>query len=262
MDYLKHWSLHSNPFGRCAEVGFFAGTPQREVIARFHCLVSGAMVGGLLMAEDGCGQTSLLRHLSQSTGFGDTAVQMIMTAGQVDSPDVPWQRIAHQLRLQTTPSKVPGKVIDQIRSLGRQGVRTVWMIDDCDRQTAEVAGELIRRESDLTIVLGVNGESARDCCLALGQVPLRMELPPFSLEDSCRYVRWAMESVVAGGRASEHSLPFTDTALVRLHELGEGRIGWIGRVAELALMIGSAHQLQKIDVALLESVQSELVRAA
>lgn len=263
MDYLNHWSLETNPFGRRGIQPFFMGTPQREAIARLHCLVSGGLVSGLLMAMPGCGLTSLLQHVSLSTGFGDTAVQMILTDGRADNRDDVWARIADQLRIQVpSNADLESKVSDTIRSLSRQGVRTIWLIDQCEETSASTARQLVNQDRHFSVVMGVEPEQAQASCLAFGQCPLRIELTPLSLEDSIRFIDWSMQTSRRAGISQHEPAVFSDTALVRLHELGEGRMGLIGRVAELALIIGAAHQLKQINADLLESVQGELVRAA
>ncbi len=263
MDYLNHWSLESNPFGRREASPFFVGTPQRETIARLHCLISGGLISGLLVAQSGCGMTTLLQHVSLSAGFGDTAVQMILTGGRPGDRDEVWAQIAGQLRIHVGSVKeLETKVTESIRSLSRQGVSTIWLIDDCDEISASVARTLVQQDRHFSVVLGVTPSQAQVACLAIGQCPLRMDLTPLSLEDSIRFVQSSLRQAMRVVAARNESAVFSDAALVRLHELGEGRMGWIGRVAELALMIGAAHGIEQIDVDLLESVQAELVRAA
>ncbi|MEM9645572.1 MAG: hypothetical protein AAF989_11325, partial [Planctomycetota bacterium] len=238
---------------------FFAGTPQREAIARLHYLVAGGLDAGVMISETGCGLTTLLQHVSQSTGFGDTAIQTILTRGKVQTAEEVWTQLANQLRL-PSQQNASSAVIHQCRALSRQLVRPVWFMDDCTETSASVARTLIESDAQLTVVLGTSIETAREACLQIGQCPLRIDLPPLSLEDSIRFTDWSLRLV----RLPESKPPayFTDTALVRLHELSEGRMGWIGRIAELSLMIAAAHQMRHVDVDLLESVQGELVRAA
>lgn len=265
MDYWKHWSLSSPPFARSRErdlgADFYCGTPQREAIARLHYLIGGNLDCGLLIADAGCGLSSLLDHVSQSTGIGDTAVETVLTSGNNGSEADAWERLASVMRVRSSGAGVSHDVQMQAKLLARQDVRLVWLVDGCDAFAARVARTLMN-SSAMTVLLGVNPDDAREVCVEVGQCPLRMDLSPFSLEETSRYVDWAIRNVRVATNQSSRDQVFADTALVRLHELSEGRIGWIGKIAELALMIGAAHQMNRIDVDLLESVQGELVRAA
>lgn len=266
MDYWKHWSLFSPPFTsearRGIEPAFYCGTPQREAIARLHYLIGSNLSCGLMIAESGCGLTTLLGHVSRSTGIGDTAVETVLTSGQVASENDAWEQLAAAMRVRLSGNGVANDVLTQAELLCRQDVRLVWLVDGCDSSTARVARKLMDSRFSMTAVLAAHSEHARQVCVEVGQCPLRMELTPLSLEETSQYVNWCLQNVRAASAVAGQEAIFTDTALVRLHELSEGRIGWIGRIAELGLMIGAAHQMQHVDVDLLESVQAELVRAA
>ncbi len=65
-------------------------------------------------------------------------------------------------------------------------------------------------------------------------VLLRLDLDPFRLEDTMGFVRHAVAA--AGARTQL----FDDPALVRLHELSDGRVALAAMLADLALL-ASAH---------------------
>lgn len=261
MDYLKHWSLESQPFSGQTSGNIFLGAPQKEAIARLHYLIAGGMEAGLVLAEPDCGLTTLFRYLSNTTGFGDTAVQMVLTRSPGSDPADIYRHLAKQLHL--SPGAADSlTVVDSISTLARQGVRMVWLADGATANEATVAAKLIDRCPGMTVLMGTRHDQSAVVCDRIGRLPLRLDLKPLSLPDSLRYIDWAMQRVRRPQPFDQPKTIFSDSALVRLHELGDGRMGWMGRIAEFSLMVGAANRLRMITTDVLELVQGELARAA
>ncbi len=256
MDYLKYWSLFSPPFGRHAAQRFFAASSQREAMARLHTLVAGGLSSGVLLSPRGCGMTTLLSHVAGSSGLGNCAVEMLMTRGDQADREQVWSDLADALRLGYRSADLPEQIASVIEAGSRQSVRTVWLIDRAGQSAAAVARELLDRDRQFSIVMGIEPQSGHQLAISLGICPLRIELPPWSLHDTIDFVRSAMHT--AGGTPDV----FTDAAVVRLHEIGEGRVGVIASVAELVLVVAATHQATTIGPDIVEAVQEELVRAA
>jgi type II secretory pathway predicted ATPase ExeA len=89
-----------------------------------------------------------------------------------------------------------------------------------------------------------------DCC------PLRIDLEPFQLDDTIGYVRY---SLAAAGCTNDL---FDDSALIRLHELSEGKIAFTAGIAQLALMAAATLRSKRVTAKCVESCQMELVKAA
>lgn len=256
MDFLKYWTLRDNPFGRKSGRRFYAGAPQREAIARLTCLVSSGMTSGILLSPSGCGSTTLMRHVARSSGFGDCAVEMLWTGGQQDSVAGVYAELSAAMRLEHSSAIASEQVASAMDVTTRQSVRTVWLIDGCNSITATVARSLLDANRSLSVVMGTTPEAANQLLISLGHCPLRIELSELDLDETAAYVRHAL--YMAG--CSEPV--FSDSAIVRLYEIGEGRLGIISSLAEFALMVGASNQVQQINPSLIEAVQEELVRAA
>lgn len=256
MSYQKYWSLSKLPFGRPESTDdFFSGRPQREAIARLDYLIRGGHNAGLLIAEPGVGQTTLLRRIAESAGFGNCAVDMIRTTAKHRSRD----ELLHQLAIRMGSTRLFSdayrQVCDRITASGRQRVRTVWLIDGATNTAAELAGLLSSECPWLTAVVGCSPEQAIRIATIMGGCSLRIDLDPFDLSDTMAFVR---HQVRAAGNSAKI---FSDAAIVRLHELSEGRVATIARLAELSLPVGAAQNASLINADVVEAVQFEVVSA-
>lgn len=256
MHYLAYWSLTEPPFGEHSSKRFFAGGAQREAIARLHCLIAGGISSGVLLSPSGCGATSLFRHVAASHGFGDCAVEMLLTNGDQPTRERVAVDLSGAARLRPCGGSRAEQLDWAIAATSRQGIRTVWMIDGCNKQAAEFARSLLDRRHRLSVVMGTEPEDAGRLAITLGHCPLKIELPPWELSDTTAFVKHAL--ITAGTQRQIYS----DAAVVRLHEIGQGRVGIISSVAELAMIVGAAKHVDQISPELVEAVQEELVRAA
>lgn len=236
-----------------AERHFFSAGPQREAITRLHTLIAGGMPGGILLSPAGCGMSTLLRHVAGSSGFGDCAVEPLITRGDRDDPCRVYHDLADAMRLGLRTGDPREHVFAVIDAGTRQSVRTLWLIDRAGTAAATVARELLDRGQALSVVLGADPAAAPALAARLGYCPLRIELTPWSLGDSIDFVHEALR------RAGSRQTIFTDTAIVRLHEIGEGRVAAIAGVAAWALIIAASHRLPRIGPDVVESVEEELV---
>lgn len=257
MNFHQHWSLERSPFAPVAtHDAFFSGKPQREAIARLDYLVHSASRSAIMLSHRGCGATTLLKRISTSSGFGSAAVQAVMTSGGVGSRRAALARLAVALSLDPFADRLAQRIEETIRAAGRAQVRTLWLIDRCDAATAEAAAMLASSSQSLSIVMGTTLEDAASLQETLDFCPLRIDLDAFRLDDTLSYVKYAM--AVAGARTQ----PFDDGAIVRLHELSDGRVAMVAAMAELALLAAANADAKTVGVDYIESVQDELVRAA
>ncbi len=257
MHFLKHWSLQHVPFAPVTSPEFFyAGRCQREAIARMDYMVRSETRSALLLSERGCGATTLLRRVAGSSGLGNAAVDAVLTCGGVDSHAAAVARLAVGLAVDPFGDRALQRISETIRASGRQQVRTLWLIDRCDPVTAELADILASSHRSLGIVMCVSTQSAAalhdklDCCA------LRIELEPFELHDSIAYVRFCMATAGAAGDV------FEDSALVRLHELSDGKVAVLAALAQLGLATAAKFGARTVSAECIESAQQELVRAA
>ncbi|WP_145350596.1 AAA family ATPase [Roseimaritima multifibrata] len=256
MSYHAFWSLRRAPFGS-GELGqsFHSAKPQKEAFARLHYLVENGHGTGVLIGELGSGRTTLLNQVASSRGFGDTAVDVALTTCAHRTTAESLQNLTMQLGV--CNGEAPWRAIgDRILASARQQVRTLWLIDDATAEIAQLAGSLVSENRWLTVIASTHPENLPSLAVNLGQCPLRIDLPTFSLRDTMQFVRARIKD--AGGTTQI----FSDSALVRMHELGDGRIGIIAHLAELALSSGATHGLSEIQAEWIEAVQDEFVRAA
>ena len=246
-------STWRSPVVAPTEPHFFAAGPQREAIARLDTLIAGGMPAGILLSPSGCGMTTLLRHVAGSSGFGACAIEPMITRGDQGDPRRVYRDLADALRLGVRNGDARDSVHAVVDAGTRQSVRTVWLVDRAGTAAATVARELLDLGQAFSVVLGTDPAAAPRLAVRLGHCPLRIELTPWSLGDSIDFVHAALR------RAGARGTIFTDTAIVRLHEIGEGRVAVIAGMAEWALIIAASHRLPRIGPDVVESVEEELI---
>jgi hypothetical protein len=257
MHFLQHWSLQRNPFGVVTTSdAFFAGLPQREAIARLEYLVRSETRSALMLSERGSGSTTLLKRVSGTSGLGNNAVDAVLTTGGVGSTKAAFARLAVAMAIDPFGDRVVQRISESIAAAGRNQVRTLWLIDRCDAASAEAAAILSTTNRSICTVMCATESAARDLQPSLECCPLRIDLEPLQLDDTIGYVRYAVAS--AGGSDDV----FDDSALIRLHELTEGKIAFIAAIAQLSLMAAATLRANSVSAECVESCQHELVRAA
>ncbi|XZE53322.1 AAA family ATPase [Planctomycetaceae bacterium SH139] len=257
MSYQKYWSLSKLPFGRPETADdFFSGRPQREAIARLDYLIRSGHSNGMVIAQSGVGRTSLLRRVASSAGFGDCAVEMVYTSAKDRDRNELLRQLAVKLGTQRLQTVGYRQVLERMSASGRSRVRTVWLIDDCTPAAATIASALTAECPWLTTILVCTSETALPIAANLGGCSLRVDIDPFELSDTVQFVRHQITA--AGGSPAI----YTDAAMVRLHELGQGLVAAIARLAELSLPVGAAQNATHIHVDVVEAVQHEIVYAA
>lgn len=257
MPFFEYWSLKRSPFARFHSADmFFSGCSQREALARLHYMVESGQSCALLISSWGCGATTLLRHVAGSSGFGDMAVDVVMTSQHGKKPDDALRSLAVQLGASDQSAMLWRNVLERTIASARQHVRTLWLVDDATPESAQWAARLTSENRWVTAILTTPREQLPAIAASVGACPLRIDLEPLTLQDTLNFIDHAITAV--GG----HGEIFSDSAIVRLHELAEGRIAVIARLAELAMQTAAGHRSQRISSDLVEAVQSEFVRAA
>jgi len=257
MNYLQHWSLTRSPFVPVTtHDSFYAGMPQREAMARLDYMIRSANRSAIMLSHRGCGVTTMLKRLATTSGLSGVAVQSVMTSGGVTTRRAAFARLAVAMAIDPFGDRLSQHIEESVRALGRSQVKTLWLIDRCDAATAGAAALLASSTSSISVVMGTTLDDAATLQDALDYCPLRIDLDAFRLEDTIGYVRHAVAA--AGSR-----LPiFEDGAIVRLHELTDGRVAMIAAMADLALLAAANSGAKKVNANFIEAVQSELVMAA
>lgn len=248
MDYLRYWSLNRKPF---AGEFFFAGSPQRATLTRLTEFVNGPLDMATMIAADGCGMTSLLRHVQAMQGFDDCAAEVVLTSGTQASR----RRVLCDLgkALGCAPAtEVSDLVLQSIAASGQQGVHLLWLIDRCGFGAARVAQDLASRYANLSVVLGVaQGRSIR-----LHRPALRFELAALTLADSRNYLNQAV--LHAGGTESL----FPEATVERIHAVTGGAIARISVIAESALGLAARYRIDRVTPELIDMLDWQQTDAA
>ncbi len=257
MNFHHHLTFKRSPFGPVTTPDtFFAGTPQREAIARLEFMVRSEARSAMLLSHRGCGSTTLLKRVAGTSGIGCEAVDAIFTTGGASSMRAALARLAIAMSIDPFGDHLEQRIGEAISAAGRSQVRTLWLIDRCDRNTAKAAAALAANHRWLSTVIATSFEGVEELRPWLDCCPLRIDLDAFQLGDTMAFVRTAVD--MAGGRGEW----FEDAALVRLHELSEGRVALVSSRADLALMAAANQRAATVGSTCVEAIQGELVRAA
>ncbi|QDV57155.1 hypothetical protein [Rosistilla oblonga] len=259
MSYHEYWRLHRLPFGQVnGREDFYEGTSQREAIARLRFLVGNARSVGLLIGGPGSGRSSLLRHVSRNVLWSGAIVDTILVSGRCDSQADWLHQLSTTLCADPTlhSSDAWRRICDTIDAASRQDVYTCLLVDDATNLVAESISSLINRSRHVTAVLACNTETAGGLVHRIGGCPLRIDLPHWALSDSAGFIR---QSIADSGGEPEL---FNDAAIVRLHELSEGRVATLARLAELSLLAGAGSRATQITPEIVEAIQDEMLVAA
>ena len=151
MEYLRYWSLRHPPFA-VAPSFFYASTERRMVLAGVESLVTRRIPFGVIAGPSGCGTTTLLKFLATSSGFGDSAAEVIVSSGRLFRRVRPITALATLLGLPRSDSS-EAMVADTLQAAAHQGVHTVWLIDDCSAADAASLPRIANAQQRLTIIV-------------------------------------------------------------------------------------------------------------
>jgi hypothetical protein len=255
MGYLSYWSLRGKPFVAPDPSLFFAGVPQREAIAGLSYFVNSRVKSAFLVAPRGCGTTRLLKYAMQMQGFGDCAVESIVTDGQSERGDIRVDLI-RALGYRSGGEDVREELGRALRTGDTGSVKTVWFIDRCQRPAASLAGRLVADHPNLSVVIATSPDEFGKRVVDVGRFGMRVDLTPLSLGDTVDYLQYCVQH--AGGRESL----FSDNAAVRLHELTGGVLGPLAVLAESSLVLAASHSMDQVGPAVIEATSDQIAYAA
>lgn len=251
MDYLAHWGLKRRPFSQGSFAGdaqsrYFSAAAQREAIAGLDYFVASTWNSAFLVAPPRSGATWMLTRLAAARGFGDCAAEVVLTPADATA-DEAIRRLATAIGIGVSQAVTRDDLCRCIDATSRRGIRTVWLIDDCTAASATAARDLVMGDGDLSVVMGCDADRVAKLTSVFGRCSMRIELDPIEVADALRFI--AGELAHAGA-----SKPiFTDAAIVRLHELAEGRIGSLADLAESVLRMSAEHGIGQITAAIIEA---------
>lgn len=255
MDYLNYWSLIDKPF-TASNVAFFMGGPQREAFAGLSYFVTNRLATAALVGASGCGMTTMLQHVHSLRGFNDNAAEVISSCGDHETRDCAQRALFQALGYRNLFGDLASHIDSAIESSAKQGLQTVWLVDQCSVETAQLARSLACRHKSFSVVVGTTtGEYVRKI-VEFGRCAMRIDLAPLSIEESIQYVHHCMEH--AGDAVSV----FPDVTIVRMHEISGGILAELSRLAESSLALAANHRLQEIPPAIVEAIDEQVSWAA
>jgi general secretion pathway protein A len=260
---LKFWGLDRWPFrGSVAAGQFYPTAGHNEALARIEYLVESGRRLGALMAGAGAGKSLLLKVARTQLMKKGAAVAIIDALGTT-TREALWQLavgLGTQPHDEADVAWLWRKIADRVTENRIQQTPTVVMVDDAGQAGPDLATQLARlvrldttSAAQWTLVFAAEpGQAARWPESLRSAVDLRIEIAPWSVDDTIGYVQTAL---VEGGRMEP---VFEDGALRSLHELSAGIPREVARLADYALLAGAAARVESVSAAMIEESFDEI----
>lgn len=260
--YEVYWGLRTRPFRLGGSEDYVSSPIHDEALARLHYLVEANHRLGLLLGAPASGKSLVLEVAAQQwRAVGATAATVNLVAR--DTRETLWA-LASGWGLDLDPAvsqfDLWRAISDRLAEGRWQQTPVLALLDDADRASNDVLDAILRLahcepsgDSRLTVVVSSQtdrfGELGRRL---LGLVELRIDLTAWDLTDTHNYLTHCL------ARAGRPQSVFGEDAVMRIHELSEGAVGRIARLAELSLLAAAGQQLSLVDSHTVETVYDEL----
>jgi general secretion pathway protein A len=266
--YTTYWKLDCRPFDRGEDPRFYypAETHQATLL-KLHYAIENRRGAGLLTGASGLGKTLLVQSLLADL-TDDCQPQVHLRFPQLN----PAQLVAY-LAAELTGQRDWKMSIDAnlqrieafLADLAQQQRHAVVVIDEahlmCGTDTMETIRLLLNYEPAWTVLL-VGQASLLPALQRMPELEERLAvkclLRSFAMEESIAYIS---HRLLAAGATDVDGI-FEPEALERVHQLTGGVPRKINRLADMALLIGFAEEVQKIGPAHIEAVAEELITAS
>ena len=245
--YLHPWSLHRSPFLGCPDF-FFSGQAQREAIAGLTYFAGSDWKLAFLVAPRCSGVSRLLDHVVSMQGLGTCPVDVILSRSDHKSPDSLLQQLGSLLGYGPHSLPTPQTIDRAIQQSDKQGIRTLWFLEDYPASAIGMAADLAQRHRNFSVVATTEPDQRDRLHLHAGVCGMRIDLDPLTLEDTASYVHTALK------QAGASEAIFSDTAITYLHEGTSGLIGEIAVIAESALAAAACSGLTRITPNLIQMI--------
>ena len=256
------WGLADSPFREGPHRSlFFEGVSVRESLARLRYARSNGRLG-LITGPTGSGKSLLLRVFDQQCQNEGNRVARIGLQG-ISTRELCWE-LASQLGSSSCLSddlpRLFQRVTDAITENSLQGFTIVFLLDDVDQAGPDVTSQLVRlvklknaQALPLAIVFTSAAEGISRLPAALSElIDLRIELEAWDELDTVGYLQLAL--VEAGCQQPI----FDDASLAEIHRLTGGIPRSVKRLADAALLLGSATAPEIIDTETVKAAHQRL----
>lgn len=267
--YERYWNLSCKPFDDVLDPQlFFPSDSHQGALLKLRYCVEQSHSAALLSGAAGTGKSLLVSQLLHC--LEDSVGPRVV----VHYPLMPADELVAYLATELVPRFEPGGLASQVQAIrnfleenARRGQHTLLVIDEAHLILDPASWEVLR----LLLNFRANGRNALTLLL-VGQPRLlaslahhpgldermvvKSVLRPFNGEECARYVEHRLE--VAGGSRGI----FSPDALDVLHSVSGGIPRRIDRIAELALLVGFAEEMDEIGPQQIRNVADELVLLA
>jgi len=270
--YESHWNLNASPFDNRFDSEFYYPSESHQAaLLKLMYSIETRRSAALLCGDSGMGKSMLVEAAIAQLP------ESISPVLRVPYPAMPADQLVRYIARQAAPYEPGEASLDvgaSIEAIERflkhnlsDGYHALLVIEESHllestgslaavRMLLNLASEQSASESAWSICLVGNipivGHLARHPELE-DRVAVRCVLERFNLDSTLAYIEHRMR--VAG---SNKPTPFTERALeaIQLHAAGIPRR--INRLCDMAMMIGYAQDIQKIDESVIELAQQEL----
>jgi len=273
--YEAHWKISERPFENWGDTRyFFASEVHESALLQLHYAVQSRRAAVAICGDSGMGKTLLLDtlveqlsdndapvvrivfpHLSGEQLLGYIADELTGESGTADEPSrITLRRLSTFLKKNIEDGKHAVIVVDEAQVLtANDQLETLRLLLNLqhDRNRAESAMTLVLA-GHTTLLTQIERYRALD-----DRLSAKCILNRFTSEQTDDYIAHRLR--VVGGDAEEI---FSSEALELLHLRSNGIPRRINRLADLALMVGYAEDIRKIDAYHIENVHQELVANA
>ncbi|HQU44292.1 MAG TPA: hypothetical protein PK867_15845 [Pirellulales bacterium] len=260
--YEVYWGLRTPPFRQGGVENYVSSPVHDEALARLHYLVEANHRLGLLLGAPASGKSLVLDVAAQQwRGVGATVANVNLVAR--DARETLWSLASGwglDLDVRMGQFDIWRAISDRLAEGRWQQVPVIALLDDADRASSDVLDLVLRlahceptAASRLTVVLAAQTDRFSELGRRLlGLVELRIDLAAWDLTDTHNYLTHCL------AQAGRPQSAFAEDAVMRIHELSEGIVGRIARLAELSLLAAAGSQLSLVDAHTVEAVYGEL----
>ncbi len=268
--YEAYWNLKSQPFSRnSGETFFFPSLSVESTLQRMTWALENLSGPVLIPGPSGSGKTTLVRRFASEFSEYSPFIQMLFP---VLSADEMLRMILRELSGQESlPALGRDGTLVGIRSALRQHSETgatLLFFDDAHLFSDEILVQVLHpllclaeAESSIQLKMVLAGqphlaERIQRFPAVSERIAVCSPLELLSCEETSDFVTLSLAA------AGCETPVFSPDSLVRLHRLTDGNPRRIARLCEMALLVGFAEEQQQIDVAVIDAVAKEVLRAA